>query len=100
MPLSSHDRGLLILTSLADGPKHGYALMQDIQSFAGVSLSPGTLYAAITRLEEEGFIAPLPQEERRQPYRITDDGNRALRDELSENARIIGVGLSRLASTS
>jgi DNA-binding PadR family transcriptional regulator len=98
MPIAPTDRGLLILTSLADGPKHGYALMQDIESFAGVVLSPGTLYGALTRLEEEGFIEPLAPEERRRPYRITKTGARVLRDELSENMRITGVGFSRLAS--
>lgn len=98
MPIAPTDRGLLILTSLAEGPKHGYALMQDIESFAGVTLSPGTLYGAITRLEEEGFIEPLAQEDRRRPYQITKAGARALRNELSENVRITGIGLSRLAS--
>ena len=46
----SNDPPVLILTSLASGPKHGYALLQDIQSFAGVTLGPGTLYGAIARL--------------------------------------------------
>jgi DNA-binding PadR family transcriptional regulator len=99
MPFASTDRGLLILTSLAEGPKHGYALMQDIESFAGVTLSPGTLYGALSRLEEEGLIEPLAQDDRRRPYRITADGSRALREELANSARITGVGLSRLASS-
>ncbi len=100
MPIGSTDRGLLILTSLAEGPKHGYALMQDIASFAGVTLSPGTLYGALSRLEDEGLIEPLAQDDRRQPYRITRSGSQALREELSWNAQITGVGLSRLASAS
>lgn len=98
MPIAPTDRGLLILTSLVSGPKHGYALMQDIESFAGVSLSPGTLYGALSRLEEEGLVAPLPSSERRRPYEITAAGSRALHTELSESARIIGIGLSRLAA--
>ena len=40
-------RGMLLLTSLADGPKHGYALVKDIEQFAGVTLGPGTLYGAL-----------------------------------------------------
>jgi DNA-binding PadR family transcriptional regulator len=100
MPFASTDRGLLILTSLAEGPKHGYALMQDIESFAGVTLSPGTLYGALSRLEEEGLIEPLAQDDRRRPYQITADGSRALREELAKSAQITGVGLSRLASSS
>ena len=43
--------GLLILSSLAAGPKHGYAMMEDILDFSGTRLEPGTLYGAITRLE-------------------------------------------------
>ena len=100
MPIGPTDRGLLILTSLAEGPKHGYALMQDIESFAGVTLSPGTLYGALSRLEEEGLIESLEQEDRRLPYRITADGLRSLSEELAKNARITAIGLSRLASSS
>jgi DNA-binding PadR family transcriptional regulator len=99
MPLSPTDRGLLILTSLADGPKHGYALMQDIEAFAGVKLTAGSLYGAIARLEQDGFIEPLPEQERRHPYQITSAGSSALRTELVRSAQITGVGLGRLASS-
>ena len=44
----------LILSSLADGAKHGYALTKDIEEFAGVRLAPGTLYEALSRLEGPG----------------------------------------------
>ena len=43
---------VLILASLADGPKHGYALIKDIEELAGTTLGPGTLYAALARLEQ------------------------------------------------
>jgi DNA-binding PadR family transcriptional regulator len=69
----------LVLISLADGPKHGYALIQDIKQFAGVELGPGTLYGALDRLERLGLIAALPALERRHPYRITAPGAAALR---------------------
>jgi DNA-binding PadR family transcriptional regulator len=98
MPIAPTDRGFLILTSLASGPKHGYGLMQDIESFAGVSLGPGTLYGALSRLEQEGLVAPLPSTDRRRPYELTAAGSRVLQTQLSENARLIGIGLSRLAS--
>ena len=49
----------LILTSLASGQKHGYALAKDVEAFSGVALGPGTLYGAISRLEERGLIAFL-----------------------------------------
>ncbi len=58
------DPPILILASLAGGPKHGYAIMEDIESFAGVHLGPGTLYGAIARLEMQGFIEAMPAEER------------------------------------
>src|ERR1017187_7767468 len=64
------DPPLLVLTSLASGPKHGHAMIEDIASLCGTRLGPGTLYGAIGRLEQQGWIEPLPAEERRQPYRI------------------------------
>src|ERR1035437_1500723 len=73
-----NDPSVLILTSLADGAKHGYALSKDIEHFAGVVLSPGTLYGAITRLEESGLIEPEVEVDRRRPYRITAAGSVAL----------------------
>ncbi|HEY2654211.1 MAG TPA: PadR family transcriptional regulator [Solirubrobacteraceae bacterium] len=97
MAISTADRGLLILTSLAEGPKHGYALMQDIAGFAGVTLGPGTLYGALSRLEARGLITSLPSAERRRPYTLTSAGSEALERELSENAKIARIGLRRLA---
>src|SRR5580693_5182449 len=74
----ANEPAVLILTSLASGTKHGYALAKDIESFAGVSLGPGTLYGAIARLEERGLIAPTEGDERRRPYQITSAGRVAL----------------------
>jgi DNA-binding PadR family transcriptional regulator len=88
----------LLLASLADGPKHGYALTQDIEAFAGVRLAPGTLYEALTRLERRGLIEALPAEERRKPYRITAAGAEALQRQLDQQRRIANVGLRRLRS--
>lgn len=93
----SSDRGMLVLTSLAGGPKHGYALIKDIEGFAGVTLGPGTLYGALAKLETAGLVEALPAEERRHPYRITHDGLRFLRQRLSESERVAKVGLARLA---
>ena len=45
---------LYILLSLADGPKHGYAIMADVEGISGVPLGPGTLYGALARLEQRG----------------------------------------------
>ncbi len=49
---------LLVLTSLADGPKHGYAIMTDIAAFSGITMEPGTLYGALSRLERRGWVRP------------------------------------------
>lgn len=92
-----NDPPLLILTSLASGPKHGHALLKDIAEFAGVTLGPGALYGAITRLEERGLIAPLKVADRRQPYRITAAGRRALAASVAEMQALAGVGAARLA---
>jgi DNA-binding PadR family transcriptional regulator len=88
---------VLILISLADGPKHGYAMTQDIESVAGQRLGPGTLYGAITRLEERGWIQPLPAEDRRRPYKLTPAGQRVLRSRLESLKTLARVGHSRLA---
>jgi DNA-binding PadR family transcriptional regulator len=90
------DASVLILTSLADGSKHGYALIQDIKEFAGLQLGPGTLYGALDRLERMGLIEALPAEDRRQPYRITAAGAVALRAHLDSIERVTSVGRLRL----
>ncbi|HEV2377591.1 MAG TPA: PadR family transcriptional regulator, partial [Streptosporangiaceae bacterium] len=90
---------LLILTSLAAGSKHGYALARDIQDFAGVSLGPGTLYGAITRLEERGLIEPVGEADRRRPYRLTDNGRAELAKAVGQMRAIADVGAARLAGS-
>jgi len=94
----SSDRSILILTSLADAPKHGYALIKDIEHFAGVTLGAGTLYGALSSLESAGFVEALPADERRRPYQITAAGRDHLHERLSKSARIAEVGLARLAA--
>jgi DNA-binding PadR family transcriptional regulator len=86
----------LLLASLAEGPKHGYALTKDIEDFAGVRLAPGTLYEALTRLERRGFIEALPAQERRKPYRLTAAGAQALQRQLDQQRHVADVGLGRL----
>ncbi len=89
---------VLILTSLADGPKHGYALTRDIEQFAGVTLGPGTLYGAIARLEERGLIEPESDGggTRRRPYRITAEGRVALEEAVRGMRSLADVGARRL----
>lgn len=92
------DPPILILASLAGGPKHGYAIMEDIEAFARVHLGPGTLYGAIARLETQGLIEPLPAEERRRPYRLTASGIAFLQKELTGLETFASMGLQRLAN--
>jgi DNA-binding PadR family transcriptional regulator len=92
----NNEPSLLILMSLVSGTKHGYALTKDIEDFAGVTLGPGTLYGAITRLEERGLIEPTPSEDRRQPYRITSNGRTALAAAVNDMRALSEVGASRL----
>lgn len=92
-----NDPPLLIMTSLASGEKHGYALMQDIASFAGVQLGPGTLYGAISRLEERGLIEAVGETERRRPYRLTATGSAVLETALADLRAIVDEGAARLA---
>jgi DNA-binding PadR family transcriptional regulator len=89
----------LILSSLAEGAKHGYALTKDIEAFAGVRLAPGTLYEALSRLEGQGLIEALESQDRRRPYRLTAAGAVALRVHLDAQRHVADVGLGRLAGT-
>jgi DNA-binding PadR family transcriptional regulator len=89
----------LILSSLADGAKHGYALTKDIDQFAGVRLAPGTLYEALSRLEGQGLIEALASNDRRRPYQLTAAGAQALRTHLADQRRVAEVGLGRLAKS-
>ena len=90
------DPPLLVLASLANGPKHGHAMIEDIEQLCGTRLGPGALYGAIARLEQRGWIKPLPAEERRHPYRITPDGLRVLRAKLTTLHEFSKAGLKRL----
>ncbi len=87
---------LLVLTSLASGPKHGHALLKDIETFAGDRLGAGTLYGAIGRLEERGLIVALAEDDRRRPYEITPAGAALLREVIADMDRIVEVGRARL----
>jgi DNA-binding PadR family transcriptional regulator len=88
---------LYILISLADGPKHGYAMTQDIESLTGRKPGPGTLYGAIARLEARHWIEPLPADDRRRPYRLTGAGQRVLRHRLETLRTVARIGRARLA---
>jgi DNA-binding PadR family transcriptional regulator len=89
---------LLILASLADGSKHGYAMMEDIEQMVGVKLGAGTLYGALARLEERGLIEAVETEDRRRPYRLTSLGRSTLHDSLQSLQAFAAAGLKRLGA--
>ncbi len=91
------DPPLLVLASLADEPKHGYAITQDVAETMGVRLNAGTLYAVISRLEARGLIEPLDSEGRRRPYRITAAGAQALAQQSERMSRVAFVARERLS---
>jgi DNA-binding PadR family transcriptional regulator len=85
------------LTSLADGPKHGYAIMADVAAFSGVRMEPGTLYRALSRLERRGWVRPLATDERRRPYEITAAGQEVLAEQVTTMQQIVRVARLRTA---
>ena len=87
---------LLILVSLSDGPKHGYAIMTEVEALSGSPMGPGTLYGALARLERRGLIEALAPQDRRRPYRLTGVGATALAGQLEHLRAFARVGLSRL----
>jgi len=94
---SSRDPGLLILASLVAGPRHGYAMVEDIARFGGARLGPGTLYGALARLEEGGLIEPLDSPDRRRPYRLTPAGMDLLATEIDALERVVLTVRGRIA---
>ena len=90
------DPPLLVLASLSDGDKHGYAMIEDIERFAGLRLGPGTLYGAITRLEERGWIKPVASQDRRRPYTLTASGREYLKVQLNTLERLLKTAARRL----
>lgn len=88
---------LYILVALSDGPKHGYAIMADVEAMTGSPLGPGTLYGALARLERRGLIEALEPDERRRPYRLTGLGATTLSAQLAHLEGFVRTGLERLA---
>ena len=92
----SNDPNVLVLVSLAAGPRHGHAILLDVRAFAGVRLGPGTLYGAIGRLEADGLIEAMPEDGRRRPYRLTPRGRSVLHGRLRGLDAAVRTGLRRL----
>jgi DNA-binding PadR family transcriptional regulator len=94
----TQDPTILVLTSLSGGPKHGYAVIKDIEAMSGVSFGPGTLYGVLARLEDEGLVESMPSDDHRRPYRITGNGAAALRERLEVNVKVATIGFKRLGA--
>ena len=87
---------LYILVSLSAGPKHGYAIMTDVEEISGSPLGPGTLYGALARLERRGLIEALEPEDRRRPYRLTALGATTVATQLEHLDEFVRTGMARL----
>jgi DNA-binding PadR family transcriptional regulator len=87
---------MYILVSLSDAPKHGYAIMTDVEAFSGAAMGPGTLYGALARLERRGLIEALEPDDRRRPYRLTALGATTLQAQLIQLNSFVRTGLARL----
>jgi DNA-binding PadR family transcriptional regulator len=92
------DPPLLVLASLADEPRHGYAIIQDVAHTMGVRLSAGTLYAVIARLEARGLIEPMAPSGRRRPYRITATGAAELAQQAERMRQVAHLASARLST--
>ena len=94
---------LLILLSVADRPRHGYAILQDTEQMSGgrVRLSTGTLYGALHRLLENGWIERAPSDDssrHKQSYRLTRLGRRTLQQEVIRLRHLTRVAGMRIAA--
>ncbi|WP_020659241.1 PadR family transcriptional regulator [Amycolatopsis benzoatilytica] len=98
--MHSNDAQLLVLTALAGGPLHGYAINTAIEDLTGARLGPGSLYGALARLEARHLIEPVAgrsdARDRQRTVRITAAGRETLRAELEQMARVAQVGLRAL----
>jgi len=87
---------LLILISLAEKKRHGYAIMEDIEKNYDIKLGPGTLYGAISRLEKAGYISALELQDRKKPYKLTEEGQIYLTEQIKEIQKVTSLGMKRL----
>ena len=92
-----------ILLSLADGDRHGYAIIQDVSARTGgdLQLSAGTLYRSVQRMQEQGLIvearrrpAAAKDDERRRYYRITPFGKEVALAEAGRLQKLVALARS------
>ena len=82
-----------VLLALADGPRHGYAIMQEVEASAGLGMGPGTIYGTLERLESLGWVkeSPPPREDRRRFFLLQPSGRAALQQEAKRLSRLAAV---------
>ena len=85
--------------SLLDGPKHGYAIANDLEALSGRRPGPGTLYGAITRMEEKGLIVQKASRDRRKPYALSRTGRQQAQEEVARLEEVAREGRRRLGSS-
>jgi DNA-binding PadR family transcriptional regulator len=93
---------LLVLLSLAEQARHGYAILKDVEHMSGgrVRLSTGTLYGALRRLLEEDWIERVEEEKTardRRAYRLTLRGRRNLQLEIERMRHLTKLATARTA---
>lgn len=88
-----------VLLALADGPLHGYAVMQRVEKESGIEMGPGTVYGSLNRLGELGWIEEVDDDSedrrRRRSFRITREGRAGLEREVGRMVRLTGLARSR-----
>lgn len=93
---------MLLLTALADEPRHGYALIKEVDAISSgrVRLRTGTLYAALARLQQQGWVRVAGEEvvegRHRRYYALTDDGAGALAEETARLEETVREAARRL----
>lgn len=102
VPLPLSEPVLLILLSLADQPRHGYAILQDTEKMSRgrVRLSTGTLYGALRRLLHDGWIERFKEQDNsrgKQAYRLSAQGRRNLQQEVARLRRLTELADLRVA---
>ena len=82
-----------ILLALAEGPLHGYAIMQAVEESSGTAMGPGTIYGTLERLETNGFVKELaaPRSDRRRTFALQPAGRTALQEEARRLSRLAAL---------
>jgi DNA-binding PadR family transcriptional regulator len=98
---------LFILLSLSPAPKHGYAVMKEVRDLSNgrIKFSTGTLYGAIRRLLEQGWIKrvadpePNPTNRERKAYALTDKGRKIINAEVERLKSLLSTAEQRTSES-